>query len=389
MWMPMHPGLGQGVGLGLNMSTAGAAPPSSTELPAPSRSPPASWSTKSPSLLRQELDSPRPWTPDDHAFLEAPFGLAAPTNKIKRIPAIRRQPSYQLPYWNGFQNFHLDAPNHTFLESARSSSIVHLSAGTTFFFSARTSVASDCKESSAATPTVNDAPAVPNCNSLDDDDDDDDDTDDKDDNDDENGSGSDYSSVIDLDIDPDLLNILSFEGSSMTAGARADRHMAVSARPKTARDYQRYRSQWTGDAANLSTTAAILSKYGQNGLCDFYAPTIGRKRASPSVSRKTSMSRTASLSKPNQSEKRKMEPPGHIASEQRGTRSATSTAPNTPRKVYAAPSCSSPSLMTRQEFEALPPAIQRKVCILFVSDRPHFACSSLVFYWFIRISRRL
>jgi hypothetical protein len=237
---------------------------------------------------------------------------------------------------------------------------VHLSAGTTFFFSARTSVASDCRKSSVATPTANDDIVDAHGNSDYGDDDGGGDSD----------SDSDYSSVVDLnlDIDPDLLNILSFEGSSMTAAARADRRMALSVRPKTARDYQRYRSQWSGDAANLSTTAAILSKSGQNGLCDFYAPNIGRKRASPSVSRKTSMSRTTSFSRATEGERRKMETTIHTTSEQRGAPSMTSTTPNTPRKVYAAPSSSSPSLMTRQEFEALPPAIQRKVCCFLVSQ---------------------
>jgi hypothetical protein len=385
----MHPGLGQGVGLGLKMT---APPPSSAPAPQapsnplralqlPHRSTPSSWSTKSPSLLLQQFDSSRPWTPDDNSILGAPFEPAFHTNKTETASAAaaaaavaspNRQPSYQLPRWTGFQNFHLDSPiADTFLDSATNSSVVHLSAGTTFFFSARTSVASDCRTSSVATLTALDHArtnthryhSIPH------------DSEDEAETGDEDGDGDDASSEassvadldLDLDIDPDIIRLLTSEESGMTAAARADRHMAVSVRPKTAKDYQRYRSQWSGDAANMSTTAAILARSGQNGLSEFYAPNIGKKRASPSVSRKTSMSRTTSFSRAAGSERRKMEKTNHhVAAEQRGpsTPSNVPNTPNTPKKVYAAPASSSPSLMTRQEFDALPPAIQRKVRLL-------------------------
>ncbi|CAI4216673.1 unnamed protein product [Parascedosporium putredinis] len=125
-------------------------------------------------------------------------------------------------------------------------------------------------------------------------------------------------------------------------------YMPLSTRPLTAQEYQRYRSQRRGgDGSGMSpTTAGFTARCAsdgryQAGLRSAGASALGTNNSpvpSPTVHKPTPLN--------GGSTRAKITKPMVLSRDRRASR---------------IPSISSPGMMTREEFESLPPAIQRKV----------------------------
>lgn len=119
-------------------------------------------------------------------------------------------------------------------------------------------------------------------------------------------------------------------GSPDRASMAGPTHMAVSARPLTAREYQRYRSQRRGSLSKAAgdTTAGEDHEGAAVGPSDM------------------AQGRSGSACGKGPTAADGVGSPETVASE---------------KKLYRKPPNSSPAFLTKEEFEALPPAIQRKV----------------------------
>lgn len=112
---------------------------------------------------------------------------------------------------------------------------------------------------------------------------------------------------------------------------------AVSTRPLTAREYQRYRSQRRGDPTPTAPVSGAGSCAGVGGGCIGRAPSGRRARSGSDGQRNLQREMPVTASGET------------VAMRALGEKMA-----------YRMPR-SSPAFMTKEEFEALPPAIQRKV----------------------------